>query len=90
MCAPWDDREGLFRPGTDYLVARDSEEMKVQLRRLQDIGSEFAGVHGDHARPHGRSGLDELPEIEPAHTQRTRPGEPCEARLSSRSRPGSA
>ena len=23
VCAPWDDAEGLFRPGQDYLVARD-------------------------------------------------------------------
>jgi len=27
VCAPWDDAEGLFRPGTDYLVARNGAEM---------------------------------------------------------------
>ena len=26
--SPWDDAEGLFRPGSDYLVARDGDEMK--------------------------------------------------------------
>ncbi len=34
MSAPWDDRDGLFRPRVDYLVARDREEMKVQLRAV--------------------------------------------------------
>lgn len=34
ICAPWEDSEGLFRPGTDYLTARDGEEMK---RRLTDV-----------------------------------------------------
>ena len=27
VCAPWDDSEGLFRPGQDYLLARDGAEM---------------------------------------------------------------
>jgi len=31
VSAPWDDAEGLFRPG-DYLVARDGAEMKRHLR----------------------------------------------------------
>ena len=31
ICSPWDDSEGLFRPGTDYLVARDGEEMERHL-----------------------------------------------------------
>src|SRR5215203_147342 len=34
VSAPWDDAEGLFRPGRDYLVARDGEEMKRHLRDL--------------------------------------------------------
>ena len=28
ICAPWKDCEGLFRPGEDYLVASDGDEMK--------------------------------------------------------------
>jgi spore maturation protein CgeB len=33
-CAPWDDAEGLFAPGADYLVARDGAEMARHLRAL--------------------------------------------------------
>jgi spore maturation protein CgeB len=34
VSAPWHDDEGLFRPGRDYLVARNGEEMKRHLRDL--------------------------------------------------------
>ncbi len=34
VCAPWEDAEGLFTPGEDYLVARDAVEMKRHLRTL--------------------------------------------------------
>src|SRR5690606_14775845 len=27
VCSPWDDAEGLFSPGSDYLVAHDTEQM---------------------------------------------------------------
>jgi spore maturation protein CgeB len=36
VSAPWDDAEGLFRPGEDFLVARDGDEMAGHLRRLRD------------------------------------------------------
>ncbi|MBO9624625.1 MAG: glycosyltransferase [Sphingomonas sp.] len=36
VSAPWEDAEGLFRPGQDYLVARDGEEMTHHLRALRD------------------------------------------------------
>jgi spore maturation protein CgeB len=32
VSAPWNDAEGLFRPGTDYLIANNGEEMKQRLR----------------------------------------------------------
>jgi spore maturation protein CgeB len=32
VCAPWDDAEGLFTPGTDYLVASSGKEMQSHLR----------------------------------------------------------
>jgi spore maturation protein CgeB len=32
LCAPWQDSEHLFRPGTDYLVAADGEAMTKALR----------------------------------------------------------
>ena len=34
VTAPWDDAEGLFRPGTDYLDAADGEERARHLRSL--------------------------------------------------------
>jgi spore maturation protein CgeB len=36
VSAPWDDAEGLFSPGQDYLVARDGAEMRGHLRTLLD------------------------------------------------------
>ncbi len=40
VCAPWDDREGLFRPGEDYLQARDGAEMTAHLKLLlEDRGA---------------------------------------------------
>jgi spore maturation protein CgeB len=35
VCAPWADAEGLFRPGDDYLVARDGAEMTGHLLALK-------------------------------------------------------
>nr|WP_294170844.1 glycosyltransferase [uncultured Sphingomonas sp.] len=34
VSAPWDDREGLFTPGEDYLVAHDGAAMTRHLRAL--------------------------------------------------------
>lgn len=34
VAAPWDDAEGLFRPGQDYLIARDGDEMQRHLKDL--------------------------------------------------------
>lgn len=48
ICAPWDDSEGLFTPGLDYLVARDSEQMQRHLRTVlmdKDFAQELA-AHG--------------------------------------------
>jgi spore maturation protein CgeB len=36
VSAPWDDAEHLFRPGEDFLVARDGAEMARHLLRLRD------------------------------------------------------
>jgi spore maturation protein CgeB len=32
VSSPWEDAEHLFRPGLDYLVARDGREMARHLR----------------------------------------------------------
>ncbi|GAB4464171.1 MAG: glycosyltransferase [Armatimonadaceae bacterium] len=34
ISAPWQDAENLFRPGTDFLVARDGSEMEAHLRQV--------------------------------------------------------
>jgi spore maturation protein CgeB len=34
VCAPWEDVEGLFTPGKDFLVARDGSEMQHYLSSL--------------------------------------------------------
>jgi spore maturation protein CgeB len=34
VCSPWEDSEGLFRPGQDFLVARDGAEMERHLRLI--------------------------------------------------------
>ena len=34
VSAYWDDREGLFTPGEDYLVARTANEMRTHLRAV--------------------------------------------------------
>lgn len=36
VSAPWDDVEGLFKPGEDFLVARNGSEMERHLRALQN------------------------------------------------------
>jgi spore maturation protein CgeB len=36
VSAPWDDAEALFRPGEDYLVARDGAEMARHLAAIRD------------------------------------------------------
>ena len=34
ICSPWDDCEGLFRTGQDYLVARDGAEMREAMQAI--------------------------------------------------------
>jgi spore maturation protein CgeB len=36
LSAPWRDAEGLFRPGEDYLVARDEAEMARHMAAVRD------------------------------------------------------
>lgn len=49
VCAPWFDVEGLFRPGRDYLVARNGAEM---TRHLGDLVAHPARARalGEHGR----------------------------------------
>lgn len=34
LCSPWSDDEGLFTPGSDYLLVRNGTEMKAELENL--------------------------------------------------------
>ncbi len=34
ICSPWDDSEGLFRPGQDYLVAHDQAVMREAMQAI--------------------------------------------------------
>jgi spore maturation protein CgeB len=34
VCAPWEDAEGLFTPGEDYLVAKTGKEMEKAVRDI--------------------------------------------------------
>ena len=36
LSAPWDDSEGLFRPGRDFLFAEDGDAMTRRLRELRE------------------------------------------------------
>jgi spore maturation protein CgeB len=42
--APWDDAEGLFTPGVDFLVARNGAEMTSHLRALRNDADLRAGL----------------------------------------------
>jgi spore maturation protein CgeB len=50
VSAPWEDCEGLFRPGRDYLVAHDGAEMRAHLRHLL--------AHPDEAEALARAGRE--------------------------------
>lgn len=52
ISAPWDDADGLFAAGHDFLVARDGAEMKQHLRAL--LNDE------DLARTVARNGLEKI------------------------------
>ncbi len=48
VCSPWEDAEGLFSPGKDFLVARNGEEMRRHLKSLlndRELSKELAS-HG--------------------------------------------
>lgn len=49
VCSPWDDVEGLFTPGQDYLVAREGQEMKRHLNTLMNDPA-AAQKLADHGR----------------------------------------
>jgi spore maturation protein CgeB len=60
VSAPWRDSEGLFRPGQDFLVARDETEMERHLTALRDdpalraalVASGLATIRARHTCAH--------------------------------------
>lgn len=68
VSSPWDDRENLFRPGTDFLFARNGQEMRAQLERVlnhQTIAQSLAdhGLETIRARHTCAHRVDQLLEI---------------------------
>ncbi|MBA3892450.1 MAG: glycosyltransferase [Gemmatimonadales bacterium] len=49
LSAPWDDAEGLFTAGRDYLMARDGGEMRRMMRELMS-DERAARALADHGR----------------------------------------
>ena len=49
VSSPWNDAEGLFTPGEDFLVARDGAEMRAHLRQLLDDPA-YAAALAAHGR----------------------------------------
>jgi spore maturation protein CgeB len=60
VSAPWSDSEGLFNPGSDYLVARDESEMERHLNAIQHdpdlrrslVESGLAAIRDRHSCAH--------------------------------------
>ena len=49
VSSPWEDAEGLFTPGEDFLVARDGAEMKRHLKTILD-DEDLARSLAEHGR----------------------------------------
>jgi spore maturation protein CgeB len=49
ITAPWDDAEGLFTPGSDYLVAADGTQMQSAIRSVLE-DPDLAGALATHGR----------------------------------------
>ncbi|WP_230530190.1 CgeB family protein [Microvirga roseola] len=60
VSAPWHDSEGLFSPGTDYLVAKDESEMERHLTAIRQdpdlrrslVESGLAAIRSRHSCAH--------------------------------------
>jgi spore maturation protein CgeB len=68
ISAPWNDAEHLFRPGKDFLFARDGQQMQVLLRQVLNdkaLAASLAasGLETIRARHTCRHRVDELFEI---------------------------
>ena len=87
VTAPWDDAEGLFTPGEDFLVARDGDEMTDHLRAVLHVPelAERLSRHGREtilARHTCTHRVDELLGILATLGKGDAPGQPATERLS--------
>ena len=87
ISAPWDDAEHLFRPGEDFLVAPDGDEMMRTLRavahdpdlRAALVASGLDRILSRHTCAHrARELLTHVAAIDGAGTAASRAGEPME------------
>ncbi len=65
ICSPWEDAEGLFRPGQDYLIAHSGEEMQQYLKTVlkdREMAQELVknGLEIIHSRHTCAHRVDEL------------------------------
>ncbi|TCU09677.1 CgeB family protein [Rhizobium sullae] len=72
ISAPWDDAEGLFRPGKDFLFARDGRAMRrllIDVLRDRAFAADLAacGIETVHARHTCRHRVNELLDILATH-----------------------
>jgi spore maturation protein CgeB len=51
VSAPWSDSEGLFRPGSDFLIARDGNDMERKLRQVM-ADEPMRRALGENGRAH--------------------------------------
>ena len=68
ICSPWEDSEGLFEAGRDYLVARDTTEMREAMQAILEFPECAAklrrsGLETIRARHTCAHRVDELLEI---------------------------
>ncbi|MDB4934469.1 MAG: hypothetical protein JWP87_1441 [Labilithrix sp.] len=85
ICTPWDDVEGLFTPGADFVIAHDAREMRHHMRVLasEPAARRELSAHGlrtIHAAHTAAHRVDELLAIardlgvhDPSHTKEARP-----------------
>ena len=69
VCSPWDDVEGLFTPGRDFLVARNGSEMQQHLKAIiqdESLRGELSkhGLETIRARHTCKHRVDQLLAIE--------------------------
>lgn len=74
ICSPWEDAENLFRPGQDYLVAHDPDEMfnlMIDVLYDHDLAQSLAGsgLETIRARHTCRHRVDELLAIADNYTR---------------------